>query len=227
MTIPRTHVRRTRPPAVRLPKGVLRALDDYCAPAFQEPILRAFLKIPREAFVERTLAQRANDDIALPIGFGQSISRPSTVAQVLSYIEPRPGERILEIGAGSGYVTALLSAMGVETFGIEKNPELARRSRQRLDGIGLSGVVIKVGDGMKGWSEIAPFDAMIISAAVSEVLPPLLSQLRRGGRIIAPLSDTEDEDQRLVLIRSGDVDESSRSVFQLEDLGPCQFVLAA
>lgn len=192
------------------------------------PLIRAFATVPREVFLESALSSRAFEDHALPIGFGQTISKPSTVARMLASLELRPGERVLEIGAGSGYVLALLSAIGVEAFGVEKLPQLARLARRRLDALGLQRVVLRSGDGKRGWPDLAPFDAIIVSAAFEAVPQPLFDQLVLGGRIVAPIIVPDATDQRLPH-RLSRWQKTGRGADGLEsvELGACHFVNGA
>jgi protein-L-isoaspartate(D-aspartate) O-methyltransferase len=183
----------------------------------------AFSVVAREEFIEPALGSRAGEDISLPIGFGQTISKPSTVARMLSSLELSAGERVLEVGTGSGYVLALLGALGVNGFGIERIAALGRIARKRLDRLGYQDLLLKVGDGMRGWSELAPFDAIIVSAAVDAVPNVLFSQLSKSGRLVVPLNvdPAPCAKQRLILFRLGENGEMCP-----EDLGACHFVAA-
>lgn len=161
-------------------------------------ILHAFDVVPRHCFVPRALHGRAYDDTALPIGHGQTISRPGVHAVHLTLAELRESERVLEVGTGSGFQTALLATLGVHVYSVERIPELARQAEERLAGLGLA-ARIRVGDGSAGWPEEAPFDAILVGAAAPSVPPALPSQLAQGGRLVIPVG--EGREQRLLRIR--------------------------
>ena len=161
-------------------------------------ILHAFDAVPRHRFVPAALHGRAYEDAALPIGHGQTISRPSVHAAHLVLAELEEGNRVLEIGTGSGFQTALLARLGCEVHSVERIPELSSRARRALAELDLA-AALRVGDGSEGWPEAAPFDAILVGAASDEVPGPLLEQLAAGGRLLVPV--VEDEGQRLVRIR--------------------------
>lgn len=161
-------------------------------------ILHAFDEVPRHHFVPDALHPRAYDDIALPIGHGQTISRPGVHALHLTLAELREGERVLEVGTGSGFQTGLLVTLGVRVFSVERIPALAERATARLEALGLE-AELRVGDGSEGWPERAPFDAILVGAAASEVPRALEAQLAPGGRLIVPVG--QGSDQRLLRIR--------------------------
>lgn len=186
-----------------------------------ERLRSALASVPREVFIDPSLFARADEDLSLPIGYGQTISKPTTVVRMLSSLCLSPEERVLEVGVGSGYVLALLGKMGVCAYGIERFAPLARLARGRLDRLGLQDVLLKVGDGMKGWPEVGPFDAIVVSAAVDGIPNELLSQLSPKGRIVAPMNVDHLASQRLVLYR-----RVAASEYSTEDLGPCHFVSA-
>ena len=150
-------------------------------------LLRAVLEVPRHLFVDEALRGRAYRDASLPIGSGQTISRPSVVARMLARLDPRPGEKVLEVGTGSGYQTALLAHLTGGAFTIERLPSLAARARDSWARCGARGIELRVGDGTRGWSARAPFDAIVVSAAAPVVPAPLLAQLAPGGRMILPV----------------------------------------
>lgn len=157
-----------------------------------EAVLAAIGSVLRHLFVEPALRGRAYYDQALPIGLRQTISQPFTVAYQTMLLDPKPGERILEVGTGSGYQAAVLSAMGVRLFSIERHGPLLARSREVLDRQGYR-VVTRHGDGTHGWAACAPFDGIIVTAAAEKAPDALLEQLRRpdetgrGGRLIIPV----------------------------------------
>ncbi len=150
-------------------------------------ILSAFEQVPREAFIPAELSARAYDDTALPIGLGQTISQPSMIALMLQSLECAPRHRVLEVGAGSGYVLALLSHLGCEVFGIERQPGLAARAPETLRSIGVTDVVVHEGDGTLGWPEHAPYDRILVSAGAAAIPEALLAELAEGGRLVMPV----------------------------------------
>lgn len=165
-------------------------------------ILHAFDAVPRHLFVPDAIRQRAYDDVALPLGHGQTISRPGVHALHLSLARLQGAERVLEVGTGSGYQTALLAQLAARVYSIESVPELARQARERLAGLGIENVVLRAGDGSPGWPEEAPFDAILVGAAAPRVPEPLRAQLGVGGRLVIPVGD--DRQQRLLrLTRTG------------------------
>ncbi len=149
--------------------------------------LRAMSTVPRHEFVPEDLRGAAYDDRPLPIGHGQTISQPYIVAYMTEILEPRPEMRVLEVGTGSGYQAAILAAAGATVYTIEIFEELATAARERLDRLGYREVQVRHGDGFFGWPEEAPFDAIIVTAAAGYVPPPLIEQLRPGGRMIIPV----------------------------------------
>jgi protein-L-isoaspartate(D-aspartate) O-methyltransferase len=164
-------------------------------------IEQALRRVPRAAFVGPQWRARAGEDRPLPIDCGQTTSQPSLVAYMTEQLGVNPRSRVLEIGTGSGFQTAILAEVVAEVFTIEWLPELAASARQRLEGLGYRNISYRVGDGTAGWPEAAPFDAIIVTAA-GRVLPPaLIAQLRSGGRLLAPLGEPEGE-QTLVLVET-------------------------
>lgn len=158
------------------------------ARGIQDPdVLQAMRKVPRHMFVPDEFLPQAYADHPLPIGYGQTISQPYVVAWMTELLELQPGERVLEIGTGSGYQAAVLAALGkVEVYSIEIVPELADRATVVLDRLGYD-VHVKQGDGYYGWDEYAPFDAIIVTAAPDHLPSPLVEQLARDGRIVIPI----------------------------------------
>lgn len=150
-------------------------------------VLRAFAETPRHRFVPAAVRHRAYEDVALPIGGGQTISRPWTQARYLEALHLTGRERVLEIGTGSGYQTALLAVMAEQVFTVERVPALATSAQQVLRELALSNVSLLVGDGTLGWSAYAPYDAILVAAGGPEVPPPLLAQLASDGRMLIPL----------------------------------------
>ena len=162
-------------------------------------VIAAFREVPRTAFVPEYLHNRMYGDERLPIGLGQTISAPYVSARMLQSLELKPASRVLEVGTGSGYQTAMLSRLAAEVMTIEFLPELSARARKLLvDDLGIQNVTFLVGDGFQGWSDRAPFDAIIVNAAADEVPWPLEGQLRSKGRLVMPVGDKE---QRLVVLQ--------------------------
>ena len=160
--------------------------------------LAAIRAVPRHEFVPEVMRDEAYRDHPLPIGHGQTISQPYIVAFMTEAIHPEPGEKILEVGSGSGYQAAVLAQMGAEVYTIEIVEELAGIARHNLERLGYHNVHIRQGDGYRGWPEHAPFDAIVVTCAPDKVPPDLVAQLREGGRMIIPVGSME---QQLVFLR--------------------------
>lgn len=156
-------------------------------------ILSAFEHVPREAFLPEELRERAYEDVALPIGLGQTISQPSMIALMLAAVDLSPKHRVLEVGSGSGYVLALLSHIGCAVFGVERHADLVERSRETLRGVGLTEAVVQEGDGSLGLLEHAPYDRIVVSAGAAYIPDPLLAQLAEGGRLVMPVGNSESQ----------------------------------
>lgn len=150
-------------------------------------ILDAFLETPRHLFVPKELQSRAYMDAPLPIGAGQTISQPYMVAAMIRAGRLKDGDRVLDVGTGSGYQAAVLATMGLQVFSIERLPGLAEKARRVLKSLGLDNVKIRVGDGTLGWPEEGPFAAILAAAASPRPPAPLLTQLAEGGRLVIPL----------------------------------------
>jgi len=152
-----------------------------------EDVLRAMRTVPRHLFVPEAYISMAYEDHPLPIGYGQTISQPYIVAWMTELLELKPGEKVLEIGTGSGYQAAILAALGyVEVYSIEIIPELAESATERLAKLGYQ-VTTMFGDGYYGWPQYAPFDAIIVTAAPDHLPAPLVAQLKEGGRMVIPI----------------------------------------
>jgi protein-L-isoaspartate(D-aspartate) O-methyltransferase len=162
-------------------------------------VLEAMEKTPREIFVERAFRERAFEDRPLPIACGQTISQPSIVGMMLQALDVTPRCKVLEIGAGSGYVCAILARLARRVYGIERHRPLALEARERIAQLGLGNVTIRSGDGTKGWPEQAPIDRILLSAAADDTPANLLEQLRPGGIMVLPVGQT-DEVQQLIKI---------------------------
>lgn len=164
---------------------VSRGIDD-------QRVIEAFRRMPRRYFIPEYLHVRAHEDERLPIGCGQTVSPPYLVARMLQEMRIEPEAHLLEVGTGAGYQTALLSTLAKRVHTMEILPELSARARRLLnDELGLDNVHFRVGDGYQGWSDLAPFDAIVVNAAADEVPFPLLGQLRAGGRLVIPIGERE------------------------------------
>lgn len=166
-------------------------------------VLAAMRAIPRHEFVPPHLRSAAYEDCPLAIGEGQTISQPYMVAFIAESLRLTGVERVLEIGLGSGYQAAVLSALAREVFAVEIHASLAASARERLARLGYSNVHVRVGDGSYGWPEEAPFDAIVVSAAAPFLPPPLVEQLAEGGRLLMPVGPAQKQGLQLVLKRSG------------------------
>jgi protein-L-isoaspartate(D-aspartate) O-methyltransferase len=164
-----------------------------------ERVLSAVRSVPRDAFVPAGLRDEAWENVPLPIGCGQTISQPLVVARMCELLELRGGERVLDVGTGSGYHAALLSRLAAHVYSIEVHPELSERAAGCLAAVGVTNVTLVVGDGCAGLPDHAPFDAINVAAAAAGTIPPALAaQMAQGGRLVVPI---ENGDQRLVLLR--------------------------
>ena len=180
-------------------------------------VINAMLTIPRHLFVpEEALWSQAYSDFPLPIGEKQTISKPYIVALMTEAIELKGAERILEIGTGSGYQTAILSMLAEKVYSIERISSLAARARKVLDSINCSNVVIKIGDGTLGWPEESPYDAILTTAAAPEIPKCYIDQLKIGGRLIIPVGDVYSQ----VLVK---VIKTKDGIIK-QDMGGCRFV---
>lgn len=180
-------------------------------------VLKAMGEIPRHLFVEEAFHPKAYNDTALPIGEGQTISQPYTVALMTQALELRGRESVLEIGTGSGYQAAVLGKLTRYVYSVERIEKLARRARKLLDTIGCAHVNIRVGDGTTGWKEKGPFDRIITTAGAPEVPPSLLAQLEVGGILVIPVGDADE--QTLVRVR-----RVGEDTYEREMMIDCRFV---
>jgi protein-L-isoaspartate(D-aspartate) O-methyltransferase len=156
-------------------------------------VLRAVGTVPRHLFVPESVRHRAYDDVALPIGGGQTISQPWVQARYLELAALTGRERVLEVGAGSGYQTALLALLADSVFAVERIASLAQGARAALEAAGIRNVTVLVGDGTLGWRPFAPYDAILVAAASPDIPAPLMEQLAPGGRLIIPLGDRHSQ----------------------------------
>jgi protein-L-isoaspartate(D-aspartate) O-methyltransferase len=181
-------------------------------------VLGAMGKVPRHEFVSEDRRTEAYEDYPLPIGQGQTISQPYIVAYMTEVIDPQPGQRVLEVGTGSGYQAAVLAELAGEVYTIELLPELAASARKRLERLGYRTVHVKAGDGYLGWPDKAPFDAIVVTCGAKEVPEPLLKQLKPGGKMVIPVGETGQE-QTLRVITQG-----SEGKPEVRELLPVRFV---
>jgi len=185
-------------------------------------VLDAMAAVPREPFVEEALRSKAYGDAPLPIGEKQTISQPWIVARMCELLAPNGTGRVLEIGSGSGYHAAVLGRLFEQVYSVERLEVLSRRARASVRALGIENVHFKIFDGTYGWSEFAPYRAIVVTAAAPEVPAPLLEQLEEGGRLVLPIATSPEEadleDQKLVRV------VKSTSGVRREDHGPCRFV---
>ena len=183
-------------------------------------VLDSLRKTPRHRFVPAELVLYAYDDQPLPVGYGQTISQPYIVAKMTELLEPKGEHRVLEIGTGSGYQAAVLSPLVAQVYTIEIVEPLGNAARQRLTALGYKNIEVRVGDGYFGWPEKAPFDAIIVTAAANHIPPPLIEQLKPGGRMVIPVGNPF-QPQMLVLVTKGS--KGPRDI-QVRSLMPVAFV---
>ncbi|MGB4658895.1 MAG: protein-L-isoaspartate(D-aspartate) O-methyltransferase [Mobilitalea sp.] len=168
-------------------------------------LLDFFEKLDRSAFIDNEYKRYSEVDQALPIGFGQTISQPTLVLEMTKLLDPNPDSRVLEIGTGSGYQTALLAKFSGQVYTVERIRELSLSAQDRLEEMGYTNIFFKIGDGSEGWVEHAPYDRIMVTAAASEIPEELLEQLQAGGRMIIPIGP--EELQELVLVTKDRKDE--------------------
>jgi protein-L-isoaspartate(D-aspartate) O-methyltransferase len=166
-------------------------------------LLQVMAQVPRHLFVPQAYRNRAYDDCALPTSKGQTISQPYIVARMTEMLSVLPGDKVLEVGTGSGYQTAVLVGMGAKVVTIERHEHLSQIARQTLESLGMAGeVTFQVGDGTLGWPDLVPYDGILVTAAAPAVPTSLQNQLADGGRIVIPVGD--EHKQRLMCVRHRD-----------------------
>ena len=193
----------------RLLKSLRREIDD-------QRVIGAIAAVPRELFVPQDIASQAYDDIALPIGEGQTISQPLMVAIMLQALDVQPTDSVLDVGTGSGYQAALLSKLAARVVGVERLPALVERARRTLRAGGFANVEVMLAMPVVGWPERAPFDRIVVGAAAPAVPEALMEQLRVGGRLVVPVGTPFE--QRVAQVTRTDGGSEVRW------LGPCRFV---
>ncbi|MCB1800871.1 MAG: protein-L-isoaspartate(D-aspartate) O-methyltransferase [Gammaproteobacteria bacterium] len=177
------------------------------------PAVREALRsVPREQFIPLDARRQAYENRPIPIGYGQTISQPLIVAAMTGLLAIEPGQRVFELGTGSGYQAAVLAALGADVYSVEIIPELAERARETLDKLGYGRVQTRVGDGYFGWSGAAPFDAIVVTAANDHVPPPLLRQLKPGGRMVIPVGSRYSTQKLVLITRAADGTIRSREL---------------
>ena len=192
-----------------------RLRDHY---SIRDPkVLEAMRSVPRHFFVTEALRGRSYDDNALPIDFKQTISQPFIVARMTELLELDKKSRVLEIGAGSGYQTAVLAQLASQVYSIERIGELARQAQTRIRELGIYNATVKAFDGTLGWNAYGPYDGILVAAGGPRIPDPLIAQLKIGGRLVIPVGETRESQKLVRVIKT----EGGHSV---EEHGPCQFV---
>ncbi len=183
-----------------------------------ERLIKAMLLVPRHEFVQPAMRHQAYLAKSLPIGQGQTISHPATVAYMTHRLQLSGNERVLEIGTGSGYQSAVLASMGVKVYSIERIPELARKTQALFDRLGYYTIGVRIGDGTVGWSQHAPYDRIIVTAASPNVPEAYPKQLAEGGRIVMPVGDSAEQSLLIITKDKGRlnvIEEDSRTFVPL------------
>lgn len=181
------------------------AAGQIAARGIKDPrVIEAMAKVPRHLFIPEPGRGDAYADGPVAIGYGQTISQPYVVALMTEALEPKPGDKVLEIGTGSGYQSAVLEELGAQIYTVEIVPELAQTARENLRRAGYPGARVKTGDGAEGWKEFAPFGAVIVTCAPENVPPALMEQLKDGGRIVIPVGPADKVQELVLLTKSGE-----------------------
>ncbi|PYS87103.1 MAG: protein-L-isoaspartate O-methyltransferase [Acidobacteria bacterium] len=203
--------------AFALPRlRMVEKLKDFYRIA-DERALEAMNRVPRHLFVPEAIQSQAYKDNALPISAGQTISQPYIVARMTELLELKGKERVLEVGSGSGYQTAVLALVARKVFSVERIPELAANAKSLLLWLGFRNISFKTADGTEGWESYAPFDAVLVAAGGPEIPKPLVDQLIVGGKMVIPIG-SDQKSQILVRVTR------TETGFMKEDCGPCAFV---
>ncbi len=189
------------------------ATRNYIGKGLLRPDVLAVLEqIPRHAFVPEDVRPAAYENRPLPIGFGQTISQPYIVALMTDLLEPAATDRVLEVGTGSGYQAAVLAELVARVYSIEIIPELARRAKERFGRLGYTKIETREGDGYFGWYDAAPFDGIVVTAAADHVPPPLVRQLKAGGRMVIPVGQRFSVQQLLLITKAQNGDLKTRQI---------------
>jgi protein-L-isoaspartate(D-aspartate) O-methyltransferase len=198
--------------------GMVAEIDQYAASAgdleqgFTRAVMQAMAQVPRHEFVPDDGKRFAYDNRPLPIGHGQTISQPYIVALMTHLSEPEPDDAVLEIGTGSGYQAAIFSTLVKNVYSVEIIEPLANEAKARLERLGFENVATKLGDGYYGWEEHGPFDAIVVTASASHVPPPLIAQLKAGGRMVIPVGDRFLTQQLLLIEKTEDGEIVTRQI---------------
>ena len=201
----------------RIPRErMVERLRDYYR-IRDDKVLEAMRTVPRHFFVTEALRGRAYDDNALPIDFNQTISQPYIVARMTELLELDKRSRVLEIGAGSGYQTAILAQLASQVYAIERIGELAREAHARIRELGIYNATVKAFDGTLGWNAHAPYDAILVAAGGPRIPEPLVAQLKIGGRLVVPIGQGRESQTLVRVIRT-------ETKAKIEEHGSCQFV---
>jgi protein-L-isoaspartate(D-aspartate) O-methyltransferase len=190
--------------------------DETGKSELDERVMAVMQEIPRHLFVPAPVASAAYEDMPLPIGFNKTISQPFMVALMTDLLDPGPDDRLLEVGTGLGYQTAILARLVGHVWTVEIVEEFVESAEKRLKHVGIENVSLRVGDGSRGWADHAPYDKIIVAAGAKEVPPALIAQLKPGGRLVLPLGPSEA--QRLSLVQKGADD-----TIALRGIMPVQF----
>ncbi len=182
-----------------------------------ERVLEVMARLPRHLFVPEAIKSQAYNDNALPISGGQTISQPFIVARMSELLELTGQEKVLEIGAGSGYQTSVLASLAKKVFAIERLPGLAEEANKRLQMLGFRNFTLKSSDGTVGWDTYMPYDAILVAAGGPEIPEPLVTQLKVGGKLVIPIGEDQRKQNLVCVTRTADS-------YKTEDFGPCAFV---
>lgn len=210
---------RQRADMIRAIEGDVQATSVYLQKETLDPqVLNAMRTVPRHALVPKDVRSKAYLNRPLPIGYGQTISQPYIVAIMTDLINPQPDHKVLEVGTGSGYQAAILSRVVAQVYTMEIIEALGQRGRADLQTLGYGNIEVRIGDGYYGWEQHAPFDSIVVTAAASHVPPPLIQQLKPGGRMIIPVGSRFLTQQLLLIDKNQDGQITTRQIL------PVQFV---